>query len=195
MPPSCTMKQIRIIKGLLPKSVRKKQIMYEQPGDPNCPVKSLKMYIEKLNPKCPFLFQKPKSSSVGLSPVWYENKPIGVHKLESCMKELSIAAGLSQVYTNHCLRATVSTVLSEAGCQSHNIMSVTGHKNEGSLASYVKEPSLRQRAYMCNILHGLEKKLLVFLEVFLALFPSPLRIQVLCWLAMYPSLLMSQVLS
>ena len=86
-------------------------------------------------------------------PVWYENKPIGGDMLESRMKEISIAAGLSQVYVNHFLWATVSTVLSEAGCQSCEIMSVTGHKNEESLASYMKVPSLRQRAGMCNILH------------------------------------------
>ena len=64
--------------------------------------------------------------------VWFENKPLGKHKLEGRMKEISSAAGLSQSYMNHCLRATATTILSEAGVQSHKIMSVTGHKNEAS---------------------------------------------------------------
>ena len=61
------------------KECEKKQIMCEQPGDPNCPIKSLKLYLDKLNPKCPFLFQKPKIGMMGMYPVWVENILAGVH--------------------------------------------------------------------------------------------------------------------
>ena len=73
------------------------------------------------------------------------------------MKELSKSAGLSETFTNHCIRATATTILSEAGCESRNIMSVTGHRNESSIKSYVAEPSLRERAKMCDVLHSFGK--------------------------------------
>ena len=111
----------------LNKDQEKWQIMHAMDGDENCPIKSLKLYLSKLNCKCPFLFQKPKSSVVPSCPIWYENKPIGVHKLDSIMKHISAAVGLSQQYTNHYLRATATTILSNAGLDSHKIMSVTGH--------------------------------------------------------------------
>ena len=53
----------------LSKDHGKSQIKYEQQGDPYCPAKSLKLFLEKLNPKCPLLFQKPKSDIVGVCPV------------------------------------------------------------------------------------------------------------------------------
>ena len=88
---------------------------------------------------------------------WYENKPLGIHKIENKIKEISVAANLSQIYTNHCIRATTTTILSNAGVENRKIMSVTGHKNEGSLQSYVKQPTSAQRAEMCNILHTFGK--------------------------------------
>ena len=69
------------------------------------------------------------------------------------MKQISKQANLFQEYTNHCLRATVTTILSNAGCKARNIMSVTGHKNEQSSKGYVTEPSLEQRNQMYDILH------------------------------------------
>ena len=70
------------------------------------------------------------------------------------MKDISTKANLSQQYTYYCLRATAMMILSNAGVQARNIMSVTGHRNEQSLKSYVREPSLRQRDEMCKILHS-----------------------------------------
>ena len=39
--------------------------MYSQPGDPNCPVESLKLYLSKLNPSCSAFFQIPKNKFTG----------------------------------------------------------------------------------------------------------------------------------
>ena len=47
----------------MPKDNKKKQIMYSQPESSQCPIKSLKKYIQKLNPKCDALFQKAKSTT------------------------------------------------------------------------------------------------------------------------------------
>ena len=106
--------------------------------DPLCPVKSLKLYMSKFNPCCEFFFQKPKDGDAADSDdVWYQNRVLGVHKIDNKMKEWSKAAGLSRIFSNRCFRAMATTVLSEAGVESHNIMGVTGHRNEGSVKSYV----------------------------------------------------------
>ena len=74
------------------------------------------------------------------------------------MREIFLSAGLSTVYMNHCLHVTATTVLSEAGVESRNIMSVTGHCNEGSIKSYVSQLSLDQHDQMCEILHSYSKE-------------------------------------
>jgi len=45
-------------------------------------------------------------------------------------------ADLSQVYTNHSIRATTVHVLDTAQIPSRHIMTVTGHKSESSLKTY-----------------------------------------------------------
>jgi len=60
------------------------------------------------------------------------------------MKEISIGANLSKTYTNHCVRSTSITVLSDSGVPARHIMSISGHKNEQSLSSYNSIPSTSQ---------------------------------------------------
>lgn len=142
-----------------PKEPEKKQILYSQDDSDLCPILSLKKYISKLNPKCSSFFQRPRNlKNPALDPVWYENKSLGIHTLENMMKNISADANLSQTYTNHCLRATTTTILGHAGVDGRNICSVTGHKNLQSLDSYIKEPTMDQRKNMCTILHNYGKK-------------------------------------
>ncbi len=62
------------------------------------------------------------------------------------MKNLSIKAGLSKIYTNHCICATVGTNLDEAGFEACHIMIVTGHKSETSIKKYTsKTPVCKKR--------------------------------------------------
>uniref|UniRef100_A0A8W8J7L6 Uncharacterized protein n=1 Tax=Magallana gigas TaxID=29159 RepID=A0A8W8J7L6_MAGGI len=77
--------------------------------------------------------------------VWYVNAPMGYHTLGNMMSNISKATGLSLTYTNHCDRATTATVLAHSGVSSLGIMSVTGHRNEKSIQSYVNAPSVSQR--------------------------------------------------
>ena len=44
------------------------------------------------------------------------------------IKEISVAAKLSQIYTNHCIRVTSVTLLDRAGIPVHHIMQVLGQK-------------------------------------------------------------------
>ena len=68
------------------------------------------------------------------------------------MKSISKEAGTTNVYTNHCIKATTGTVLKKSGIAVHDIMAVTGHKNPTSLQSYVQGPDHVQRENMSNIL-------------------------------------------
>ena len=68
-------------------SVEKEARMYSKSDDQlfdglNC----LKMYLQKLNPRCEALFQDPKRAVTQEDQVWYDNKPLGVNKLAGMMK-------------------------------------------------------------------------------------------------------------
>jgi len=143
--------------GVDMKEQNKIPIMYAQPADPKCPVYSLKLYLSKLNPKCDYLFQFPRMKWVQTSDIWYDNKPVGKNTLASMMKTISSKAELSHEYTNHCLRATTATALSDAGFQDRNIIAVTGHHNVESLKSYVRGPNMEQRKALSTALHNYGK--------------------------------------
>ncbi|XP_031572245.1 uncharacterized protein LOC116306345 [Actinia tenebrosa] len=104
----------------------------------------LKLYISKLNLLQEAFFQKPKQLINAADPVWYENKPLGVNSLAKMMKNISIGANLSKVYTNHSVRSTSITTLSNSGVPSRHIMAISGHKSEQSLVSYNSRPSTSQ---------------------------------------------------
>jgi hypothetical protein len=129
----------------------KEQIMYENPTSDRCPYKSLDKYLEKLNPKCPWFLQRP-DPKFRTREYWYVNAPLGVHTIANMLKDISKAASTSKEYTNHCVKATVGTVLKKAGVPSRDIMCVTGHKNVASLDSYLDKPDADERSRMCNII-------------------------------------------
>ena len=121
--------------------------------DPNDGFTSLQLYLAKINPKCDAFFQFPKRNWTHPSDaVWYENRVLGVNKLGNMMKELSLAAKLSRVYTNHCVRATAITLWSNAGLANRHIMAISGHRNEQSLKSYNSRPSSNQLQQCSNVL-------------------------------------------
>ena len=69
------------------------------------------------------------------------------------MKEISKEAGLSQTYTNHCVRATTCTVLQRAGASTREIMAVTQvTKHESSVRSYTHKLDKEQRQFVSDAL-------------------------------------------
>ncbi|XP_071830575.1 uncharacterized protein [Apostichopus japonicus] len=101
--------------------------------DEKCPVKAIKKYLQKLNPNCEHFFQRPKVYVAESDQVGYNNQPLGVNTLGKMMVKISEKAKLSQKYTNHCVRATTITTLSNAGIETLVIMAMSGHRNESSI--------------------------------------------------------------
>ena len=132
--------------------------MYGQPGSRDCPVASLRRLLKKLNPENMALFQYPNPrvnvTNSKIYSTWYQNKPLGKNTLDTLMKKISQAVPLSQIYTNHCIRATSITLLARAGVDSTSITSLTGHKSTDSLKPYLRGPTEAQRHAMSSILHG-----------------------------------------
>ncbi|XP_017935869.1 activating transcription factor 7-interacting protein 1 isoform X5 [Manacus vitellinus] len=124
--------------------------MYDMPGDPNCPVFSLELYLSKLPPEPPAFYLHPlklTSEQMQEQPVWYKREPMGVNYLGTMMPRISMAARLSQRYTNHSLRTTTIQLLCEAGLGPREIMAVTGHRSESAIRHYWGSAEVHYRAW------------------------------------------------
>ena len=97
---------------------------------------SYEHYISKLHPDLERLWQHPLSIFSENDDVWYAKVPMGQKTLAVFMSELSKSCQLSQIYTNHSIRATGATELSKGMYGPAQIMAVTGHKSVQSLSVY-----------------------------------------------------------
>ena len=79
-------------------------------------VNSYEFYILKLNPGIDVLFQTPKKV-YDANGCWFKCEPLGKNVSTRMMPTLPRKAGLSQVYANHCVRASTVTALDKAGIE------------------------------------------------------------------------------
>lgn len=70
------------------------------------------------------------------------------------MPRISEAAGLSEAYTNHCVRATTVTVLFQKGVQPQNIMARTGHRSVTGLTPYIGASTSAQKREEATLLQS-----------------------------------------
>lgn len=127
--------------------------MVEKPNE--CPVEAIKLYISKLPKDINFFFLKPKPAITSFDTEWYYAKcPIGKNVLGDMMKRISLKAQLSQQYTNHAIRATVVTTLSNQGYTISEIQCVTGHKNPASVERYTKKITTNKKMKISHALTG-----------------------------------------
>jgi hypothetical protein len=123
-------------------------------GSEFCPVESFKMYMRRLNSENHCFFQGVRKRVTLDDEVWYTSRPMGKTMIGNFMKVISKRAGLTKMYTNHCVRATSVTLLSHAGVETREICKITGHKNDQSLKSYSTESSANQKRAYSAILQG-----------------------------------------
>ena len=125
--------------------------MYENPNSMNCPVQAVELYRSKLQKDSDVLFPKPKTSNYQKQ--WYSDKEVlGKHKLFDGMKIISELANLTKVYTNHCIRASVVTTLSEKGFSPSEIKTVTGQKRIETIEKYTKRISSSKKMKLSHAL-------------------------------------------
>ena len=84
---------------------------------------------------------------------WYSRTEVlGKHTLFDGMKIISDLANLSKKYTNHCIRASVVTTLSESGFSASEIQSVTGQKRAETVERYTKRVSTSKKMKLSHTL-------------------------------------------
>jgi integrase len=110
--------------------------MPETAGSEFCQVRSFERYINKLHPSCDRLWQRPKDEFDDSDDSWYCNAPLGEKILGTFMTNLSKKYKLSEVYTNHSIRATGATILAKNMYYNAQIMAVTGHIFVPALSMY-----------------------------------------------------------
>lgn len=128
-------------------------------GGALCPVMALKKYLQKVNPACTALYQRPVNRVVKVEGVdndgyWYSGEPLGILKLRGMMATLSNEAKLSVRYTNHCIRATVITNLINSGFDPVTISRLSGHRNPASVLSYCNDTSENVKRNMADALNS-----------------------------------------
>ncbi|XP_072029996.1 uncharacterized protein [Amphiura filiformis] len=142
--------------GTLNETYQMNKRVYET-GEDNCPVRAFKLYLSKLHPSCEWFYQRPKRLASGA--IWYDNIPVGHNTIGNMMTNISKAANLSQIYTNHSIRAAAITVLNNAGFSDRTICSLSGHRNSSSLKSYCSDASDGQKRNMTQELSRQQRKI------------------------------------
>lgn len=139
--------------------VEKDQRMYERPEDKDtCPLFSLELYLSKLDPKSNDFFQQVRRNITLNAVTWYNGRPIGANTIAGFMSRISKDAELSMVYTNHCIRVTAITCLSNEGINETNIIALSGHRKVQSLIPYQRKLGTNKRRNISNMLALYGKK-------------------------------------
>lgn len=146
-------------------NVKKCRIYDNTSSDEMCPVSVLKTYLAKIPTENPSLFPLPMKNWNEKN--WYCKKRfLGKASFGDMMKNISENAGLSKIYTNHCVRVTVVTQLKSNGWSSEDVCLVTGHKNTTSVNRYFRQRSDFEKRKISETLQiGLSNKVYVTQEI------------------------------
>ncbi|XP_050954722.1 zinc finger MYM-type protein 2 isoform X1 [Labeo rohita] len=101
-------------KNLQEKDKKNRRAMYEEPGNPLCPVASLEKYLSKIPSDAKALYLQPKRTYVITDEMWYTSFPLGVNYLSQMLPKICKEAGMRTTYTNHSLRLTAIQRLTES---------------------------------------------------------------------------------
>lgn len=129
-------------------------------GDSNCPVQTLKTFLQHIDPQATFLFNhcsKAALSSPQTTDIWYLAKHCKPYQFSKFMPDISRNAGCSRKYTAHCLRSTAIQALNDEGFEIRHIMYMSGHRNEASVRSYNRDCSTAQKQHLSHALAKVAK--------------------------------------
>ena len=117
-------------------------------GERNCPVKLLKLFMNRTNKNASSLFnacEKEAISRPDCTEVWYTSKPLSKVSFRNFMADISKYAKCSKRYTAHCLRSTAIQAMNDAGLEARHVMFMSGHRNEASIRPYNRDCSKDQK--------------------------------------------------
>ena len=103
--------------------------VYAIPESNHCPFTIIKKYLSLLpaGRKCKSFYLQPRKKFIGSS--WYQDRAVGVNKLQSIVRETCESAGFPGFFTNHSLRATAATRMYHNDIDEQIIQEVTGHRS------------------------------------------------------------------
>lgn len=132
--------------------------MFEDKGNPRCPVATYVLYKDKRPDKMqaedsPFYIginRKPAGNS------WYVSQPMGKNTLGNIIKLMCEEAGIQGRKVNHSVRKTAITTLVHAGILPTLVQQHSGHKNLASINNY-STASINQQKSMSDLLSNFSK--------------------------------------
>ncbi|XP_071122683.1 uncharacterized protein [Mytilus edulis] len=114
--------------------------MYEIPGDPNCPMASLNLYLSKRNPFQNALFQRPKSVTSKEQDIWYAT-PLGHCVLARLMSSLCEESRMDRLYTNSTIRVTAAELIEARGIPVVTVMNTDPRYKQHIKQSVIQKTS------------------------------------------------------
>ncbi len=105
---------------------------YPYVNENHCLVTLYKKYVAVRpikNPKCSSDFYLRPLAKFNAEGIGFSCQPLGIHKIESAIKNLCLEAGIKGKRTNHSLRATSATRLYKAEMDEQLIQERTGHRS------------------------------------------------------------------
>ncbi len=120
-----------------------------------CLIRIFKKYVAACpdkSPKCSQDFYLRPLAKFNVDGVSFSCQPLGIHKIESAVKDLCKEAGLPGRHSNHSLRATSASHLYEAGVDEQLIQERTGHRSN-AVRGY-KRTSSKLQQQVTQTLYG-----------------------------------------
>jgi hypothetical protein len=117
------------------------------------PGRFLELYVSKLNPVNPHLFQRPRRPGKAFSlhdpttTMYYEVSKVGENTVAEMMPKLSAAVNVPRIINNS-IRSTAVQRLNKNGFEDRAIMNLSGHKDAKSLNHYNPSPELSVKIAM-----------------------------------------------
>lgn len=120
-----------------------------QSAKPRCLVFLLDLYFSKLPVEAfekEIFYMKPKLGTPPPGRPWFDPVPVGKEKLRTMVKDMFLAAGITERKTNHSLRATGATQLFASNVPEKMIQSRTGHRSLDALRLYERPTDEQNQA-------------------------------------------------
>lgn len=113
-------------------------------GGLNCPVAILQKFISLTPPKATKFYNRP---NIEYSKRWFNNQPMGIHKLSAIMPDIAIAASwdTNLLWSGHSLRASAITQLYDEGYGETAVKMVSGHRSDFAVREYMRSEKLKRK--------------------------------------------------